>query len=553
MFEDGVVFTGHFMKRISAHAGLIGRLAGSALALVCLYQGSALHGGEPPMFPVGVARIDVTPAQPLRMTGYAVRKTESEGVEQRLWAKALALGSDADGPAILMTVDNCGVCANVAEEVASRLERRAGINRTNLAICSSHTHTGPCTVGFAPNIFAQEIPAGQLATIERYTKELTGKLEQVALAALADRRLARLAWTTGRTGFAANRRTAGGPVDHALPVLAAFDKEGKVRAVVANYACHCTTLGGEFNRLCGDWAGYAQEAIERDHPGAIALVAIGCGADANPSPRGGADGGLEWSKRHGEALAAEARTLTSNPMTPLRHLPRTQLKRLGLPFQAHFTRQQWEERAKKPGIVGYHAHRYLARLDRGERLPAALPYVVQTWTFGEDLAMVFLAGEVVVDYALRIKQEFDPARLWITAYANDVPCYIPSRRILREGGYEAEDSLWYYDRPARLAPETEDLIHDAVHELLPKQYLFDQRRAEFPPAKSAEAGLASIRVGLGLTVELVAAEPLVVDPAAIDWGGGWQAVGGGDARLPAGHVWAMGTGRAREVPRGHSR
>jgi neutral ceramidase len=48
------------------------------------------------------------------------------------------------------------------------------------------------------------------------------------------------------------------------------------------------------------------------------------------------------------------------------------------------------------------------------------------------MAMVFLAGEVVVDYALRLKWEIDQKRLWVVAYSNDVPCYIPSRRILSE-------------------------------------------------------------------------------------------------------------------------
>jgi hypothetical protein len=134
------------------------------------------------------------------------------------------------------------------------------------------------------------------------------------------------------------------------------------------------------------------------------------------------------------------------------------------------TRTQWEERASKPGIIGYHAKKNLARLDRGERIPTTLPYSVQTWTFGDELAMVFLPGEVVIDYQLRLKREFDASRLWVNAYANDVPCYIPSRRILAEGGYEAEDSLWYYDRPARLATSSEDRIIRAVDDLLPRKF-----------------------------------------------------------------------------------
>lgn len=209
-------------------------------------------------FQVGVATIDITPTVPIRLSGYAVRKTPSEGAEQKLWAKALAFGPQ-QSPAILLTADNCGVCANVTEEVAARLKRKAGVDRERFAVSSSHTHTGPCLVGFAPNIFAMPIPEQQEAVIAQYTRELTDKLEQVALAALSERRAGQLDWTIGKVQFARNRRTAGGPVDHTFSLLRAMDKDGKARALVANYACHCTTLGGEFNKACGDWAGYAQE------------------------------------------------------------------------------------------------------------------------------------------------------------------------------------------------------------------------------------------------------------------------------------------------------
>ena len=81
----------------------------------------------------------------------------------------------------------------------------------------------------------------------------------------------------GFAGFAANRRTKGGPVDTSVPVLFVFTPEGQMRALFANYACHCTTLGGDFNKVCGDWAGFAQEYLEQAYPGATALVALGCG------------------------------------------------------------------------------------------------------------------------------------------------------------------------------------------------------------------------------------------------------------------------------------
>ena len=461
-------------------------------ALFAFSSSPILAADNAQILEIGVAKIDVTPSYPIRLTGYAVRKTESEGTEQKLWARALAIGSDGDGAAILMTVDNCGICANVTEEVAARLKKKASIARERFAVCSSHTHTGPCTVGFAPNIFAMPIPPEQQATIARYTQELTDKLEQVALAALTDRRPGKLAWGIGSAEFARNRRTSGGPVDHAVPLLRATDRNGNLRAILANYACHCTTLGGEVNKFCGDWIGFAAEFLETDLPGAIALVAVGCGADSNPHPRGGPDFGLALAREHGREIATEAKRLLETELKPLANNLQFRTKRIELPFQRHFTREEWEERARKSGIVGYHATNYLGRLDSGEKLPATLPYLVQAWTFEDDLAMVFLSGEVVVDYSLRLKKDFDTNRLWINAYANDVPCYIPSKRILREGGYEAEESLWYYGRPQRLAPETEDLIIGTVHELLPKKFAADPTRSDFPPPKSPNEALASL-------------------------------------------------------------
>lgn len=435
------------------------------------HSASAAAPAEPgPPLALGVARVDITPSYPIRLTGYAARTNLSTGVAQKLWAKALALGTDAEGPRVLVTVDNCGVPAAVVEEVARRLAATAKVTRANFAVASSHTHSGPMVRGFAENIFVRDLTSEEAAASDRYTTELVGLLEDLARAALRDRRPGFLYRAEGKVAFAANRRTPGGPTDHALPILVAKDEAGMVRAVVANYACHCTTLGHQVNQHHADWSGFAQEAIEADHPGAVALVTIGCGADSNPSPRGGDDFGVGFARAHGRALATEAKALIEGPLQPLPHLPTTAYRRLTLAFQTLPTRAEWEKRAGESGIVGYHAKKNLARLDRGETLPTSIPYFVQSWAFDDRLAVVYLAGEVVVDYALRIKREFDPGRMWITAYANDVPCYIPSRRILSEGGYEAETSLWYYDRPARLAAETEDLIHGAVGELVPKAF-----------------------------------------------------------------------------------
>lgn len=420
---------------------------------------------------VGVAKIDVTPDYPIRLNGYYGRNAEATNAVQHIFAKALAIGGDKEGPAMIITLDNCILPRAIREEVVRRLHDKAGLDSDHVALCVSHIHTGPCLTGAAPNLFGMDIPAADQAHIDRYTHEVIDKLEKVSLAALQDRRPAILAWDQGRAGFAANRRPQGGPVDDDLPFLTVTDLHGHLRAILANYACHCTTLGANFTQICGDWAGYAQEYLEKDHPGAIVLTAIGCAGDANPFPRRS----LDLAKKHGREFADAVNHSLERASLPLRGSLLCRSKEIMLPLDTPPTRAEWETLATQTNAIGYHARKNLARLDRGEKLETGIPYLVQTWSFGRDLAMVFLEGEVVVDYSVRLKSEFDSARLWLNAYANGVPTYIPSRRILKEGGYEADGAKVYYDHPANFTPAVEDLIVGAVHDLMPADFVFDAK------------------------------------------------------------------------------
>ena len=410
---------------------------------------------------IGSAQVDITPDYPIRLNGYGSRRTESEGVIQRLWAKALAIND-----AVLVTVDNCGLPDELTEAVAARLKDKAGIAREQFVVGFSHTHSAPCLTNAAATLFSTDIPPAHQATIDRYTDQLADWLEEVGMAALADRQPGRLEWTEGTVRFAKNRRTEGGPVDHSLPLLKATDVDGKLRALWTSYACHCTTLGGDFNHICGDWAGYTQTAIQRNHPGTIALVTIGCGADANPFPRTG----LEYAEQHGEEIACEVQRLLKDDLKPISSQLVGRFERIQLPFDTLPTLDEWKAKAEQGGGVGYHAQKQLARLARGEALRTELSYPVQVWTFGDDLAVVFLAGEVVVDYALRLKRELDRNRLWVDGYANAFPGYIPSKRVLEEGGYEGGGAMVYFDQPTRFAPQVEELVISAVHRLVPQVF-----------------------------------------------------------------------------------
>jgi hypothetical protein len=417
---------------------------------------------------VGVAKVDITPSAPVRMYGYASRKTESEGIAGRLKAAALAIGQDeGDGPAVLLTVDCGAVPGDIRQEVFRRLQAKTGLKPERFMLCNSHNHSGPDLKGM------QDLAGQEQEHLAEYAKQLTDRLEEVVQQALASRRPGQLAWTQGRVGFAANRRVLKdgkwsgfgavleAPADHSLPVLRVTDADGKLLAVVVNYACHNTTLRGNFQQIHGDWAACAQECIEAEHPGAVAMVTIGCGADADPHPHGS----VELCERHGRELADEVKRLLAGEFKPVAPNLTARSVTLQIPYDPVPPIEELRQAAKN----SYRLQRLLRLLERGEQPPTTREYSLAVWTFGDDLTMVFLADEVVVDYALRLRRELEGRPLWINAYSNDVSGYIASNRLQGEGGYEVNNSLSAavtYGHPERLAPPLEDRIIQAVRSLL---------------------------------------------------------------------------------------
>ncbi len=500
----------------------------TAMALVLLGCGQVAdtHGdpvslGQSESLSVGVAKIEITPEEPIRMSGYGSRNVLSSGVAAPLFAKALAFGDD-DRATLLVTADLVGVPGWLTREVAARL----GIPAERLAICATHTHSGPQLRGLLVPIFMEDIPGEEMAAIDRYSDALVDKIESVCRAALANRRPSRLEWGIGEVGFASNRRVlengkwtgfgvqADGPVDHSLPVMRIADDQDRLSALLVNYACHCTTLGGDFHEIHGDWAGEAQRLIEERHPGVTALIAIGCGADANPNPRGS----MESVLQNGKTLADEVDRVIGARLKRIRQGPSTRVDRIALPLDPLPSRESWETLAASSEKTAYYGKLILERLNRGESLPTSIDYPIQTWTFGTDLAMVFLPGEVVVDYSIKLKELFDAEKIWINAYANEAPSYIASRRLYYEGGYEVDRSMYYYDKPTRLAPETEELVLDEVLKQLPYPFYSKRTLGRIPAPVPKEEALSTIRAHPDVKVELAAAEPLVMDPIDIAWG-----------------------------------
>jgi hypothetical protein len=390
----------------------------------------------------GIASERITPDQPLRMAGYAARVEVFKGVARDLFAKALVLEDEGGRRVALVTTDLIGIRAEIARAVVAKIPAAAGLGPGQVILSASHSHAGPdLRLDPSPRDGWSAADAAATAT---YTRGLVDTL--AVLIDRAARRLepVRLSTGTGVAHFAMNRReftesgvvigvNPRGPVDRGVPVLRVDGADGRPRVVLFSYACHNTTLTGNNFQIAGDYAGYAQAEIERQVAGVQAMFMAGTGADANPYPRGT----LELAERHGLELGGEVvRVATQTKLREVKGPLRAVAAPVDLPLQARSRAELERIAAGKDSNHRTTAQQLLNRLGRGESPLTHYTAPVALWQFGEDLTLVALPGEVVVDYRYAIEKAIGPLNLWVVAYTNDYYGYLPSPRVLEEGGYE---------------------------------------------------------------------------------------------------------------------
>ena len=438
---------------------------------VCLLVPSPAQTAPAASWKAGVAVQVITPAEPMWMAGYASRNKPSEGKEHDLHVKALALQHPDGGKVVLLTGDLIGVPRPLAEAVSAEVRKKTGLKRDQLMIAASHTHCSPVLANNLSDMYP--IPPDLASKIGPYTDKLRDWMVSVVVKALDALQPATLSVGKGTTRFAVNRRkptpkgvinsaNPDGPVDHDVPVLR-VESGGKLLAVVFGYACHNTTM--QYYRWSGDYAGFAQIELEKKHKGATALFWTGCGGDANPLPRSK----IALCQKYGKELADAVDAVLEGKLTPVAGTLRARYAEISLPFAS------LPDRAALTADLLSKNH---APRKRAEKLKKILEdggkisdhyghYPVQVWGLGEQVTWVALGGEVVVDYSRRLKKELaGPRAVWVTGYANDVMAYIPSSRVLKEGGYEADSSQIYYGMPSKWSPVIEDRIVGKVHELV---------------------------------------------------------------------------------------
>lgn len=400
------------------------------------------------------------------MAGYGARKKPSEGVSQKLHAKALALEDAWNTRMVFVTLDLIAVPRPIRDAVERQVRERHGLPPEAILLNASHTHSGP-----APYARGVSDPA-YVEKATAYGRLLEERILQVIADALGRVEPATLHYTRARAAFAMNRRlrvgteirnspNPDGPVDHDVPVLRVMGANKKLKALLFGYACHNTVTG--FYTINGDYAGYAQAYLEEAHPGATALFLMGAGGDQNPYPR---HASLEQSAQHGRTLAnaveaALAVTIQRPVHGPLRSaIAFTDLEYAGL-SKADLERRAQSGNASEKA----RAQELLARLAAGT-LPKSYPCPLQVVQFGPDITLIAIGGETTVEYSLRLKRELGsgPAAVWVAGYSNDGFGYLGSRRVIMEGGYEGY-SANLGRHPGPWATTIEDRIITTVHEL----------------------------------------------------------------------------------------
>ncbi|MEN8202999.1 MAG: neutral/alkaline non-lysosomal ceramidase N-terminal domain-containing protein [Bacteroidota bacterium] len=415
----------------------------------------------------GVAKIIITPQENMWMAGFAARDKPASGMLHDLWARSLVLEDNDGHRVLLITIDMIGFEKDLSASICSRLEEKYGLRRKNIVLSFSHTHCGP-VINRNLSLIYPPFDENQKELIENNRKFVEDQIIKVAGRAINSLEPAHVYSGTGITRFAVNRREnqwndetayspdVKGPSDHVVQVIKVTNLSGRPMVALFGYSCHPTTL--MMNKWSGDYPGFAQIELEKTYPGQISMFFNGFGADQDPLPRGK----LLQAKQYGKELAIAVESIMEGSMRALSPTIRTIYSEIELALAPPPENAQLEKVIE--GGVNWQvrwAEKMKEKLAAGDEFPASYPcYPVQSLQLGEQ-TLVVLGGEVVVDYAFALRDTLGND-LMIMAYANDVMSYIPSERILKEGRYEGETSMWVYGHHGKWVSGIEEKIINEV-------------------------------------------------------------------------------------------
>ncbi|MHB9031255.1 MAG: neutral/alkaline non-lysosomal ceramidase N-terminal domain-containing protein, partial [Candidatus Latescibacterota bacterium] len=410
--------------------------------------------------------------------GFAERDHCAEGIHDRLKATAIAL-SDGSSRAVIISLDILDFPDSLVDTIWRKVQTHYHLDPRQILINSSHTHAGPMTW---PRIRPKDCPNPEhYVPDERYIRILIENILTAVGKALGNIRPAHARWGCGETrigicrrardvsvyqgapsgylGIFANYPNPGKEVDRTCPVILFSEAEGRPLACIFGASCHPTTMSHDNYFISAEFPGAARQIIE-DRIGAPALFLQGIGGDVKPrrvveegSFRSGTFADVEAV---GTELAADALRVLDAGLQPLDLRLRHALKRFPIPLAPG-----WEEAAYRRYLGEEHpVHRrvwaewWLEKYRSGEPVPRELFMTLSILELSDDLRLLGIAGELLTDMGLKLKELF-PGTTLPLGYSNGRTAYIPDSNVLREGGYEALESVFF--TPGMPAPWREDI------------------------------------------------------------------------------------------------
>ncbi len=428
-------------------------------------------------FRVGTARVDVTPTEPLYLGGHSEREIEFEGIDSELAVRALAIEDPSRRVSVIVSVETLEVPASVRERICGSIRGSLGIYRARVAVTATGTHSAPLLDGVQP-LPVEWTPLARERRA-RYTRRVTQAAVEAVRSAVDGLAPASLGWTS--TPFRLETESPSGKnVDRTIRCLVARSSDQTVRALLFASPISPRTARPERNRVSGDWPGSAARALEAELSGAIALPLASF--DSQPVPAADPSG------------------------TSPRILGRSVAAAVSLALG----------RARADGVTAIAGD--LDAQFEYVPLPLAPPSTetmagpAQLWAFGNGLRLVFVAGEHARETEAVLRDAAGASGAWIVTRANAALGAIPRPEAAEREGAALPEGQIGSDHPARWSKDAIPTLARALTRLAEN---VGRSRVKPPPALSPAEGLASLETLDGLTVELVASEPEVVDPVAI--------------------------------------
>jgi hypothetical protein len=404
------------------------------------------------MIQVGASIIDITPPNGIAMAGFAARTEVAKGDHDALTVRALVVDDTA-----IVTVDVIGIDANLS----ARARARASLPDQAITITATHTHGGP--VSMPGRLSAKADHAFILCLEDAVVKAVD--------LAIVNQKPARLLGGIGvEPGFATNRRRLDGPVDTGIPILRFESVEGSTIGILVSYACHPVVLGADNLSWTGDYPHFVRKKLETTFPGAIAIFATGCAGDVNTGHSAAASLSLLATPERSFAKAKEIGFGIANSVIDARLTDVSG----NVGHSEVFADICFEQREQEAPDILAKSWR-LAAKDT-----SSLEVIWANWAekhMGRDLSplkaritalkwgsvgIIALPGEIFAETALEIREKLaqkDP--LFILAYADDNPGYIPPESDYLRGGYEIDEAHRFYGLGATIAPKTAEHLAEA--------------------------------------------------------------------------------------------